>query len=227
MRVNDKRTRNWTFVIYPGDSAPEDWEQIIRSWNVPAFVSPLHCLDLNGDATEKKDHRHVVLMYDGPKSYDLVCQDIEPLCGTIPQPVRSLVGAVRYLTHLDNPEKAQYAREDVLEFGGAAYDEVIKLSTSDKLAQLDEIIDFIDERGIRHYRPLLNELRVTNREWYRAVVFGGLGLPVSLYLKSIYLEERDEMERYALEEARGYRELTREKMDALRAEVERLKSDAN
>ena len=37
------------------------------------------------------------------------------------EPVSSLWAYTRYLTHLDNPEKAQYSSLDVLTFGGYEY----------------------------------------------------------------------------------------------------------
>ena len=37
------------------------------------------------------------------------------------EPVQSLWAYTRYLTHLDNPEKAQYSSLDVLTFGGYEY----------------------------------------------------------------------------------------------------------
>ena len=37
------------------------------------------------------------------------------------EPVNSLYSMTRYLTHMDNPEKAQYSSLDVLTFGGYEY----------------------------------------------------------------------------------------------------------
>ena len=59
--IKDKRERfyKWTMIIYPGDSAPENYESIINNWHIPCCLSPIHDQDLNGDETEKKKHQHL------------------------------------------------------------------------------------------------------------------------------------------------------------------------
>ena len=41
-----KRGRNWAIIVYT-DSAPEDWEDIIKK--EPVVISPLHDKDVNPD----------------------------------------------------------------------------------------------------------------------------------------------------------------------------------
>lgn len=63
----DARYRNFGTVVYP-DSAPDDWMEIVSSYHVPAFISPIHDSDLNPVGNEhKKDHFHVMFMYEGKK----------------------------------------------------------------------------------------------------------------------------------------------------------------
>ena len=50
----DNRTNLWTFCIYPGDSAPEDFFQIIQSWHIPCLLSPTH----DPEDEDTKDHIH-------------------------------------------------------------------------------------------------------------------------------------------------------------------------
>jgi hypothetical protein len=105
---NVSKTRNWAFVVYP-ESAPDGWMELLADTHIPAFVSPLHDKDIDEDGSLKKPHYHVVLMFDGPTTQKRANEIIEPFCGTkSAEYVKSLRGYVRYLIHLDNPEKAQY-----------------------------------------------------------------------------------------------------------------------
>ena len=51
-----------------------------------------------------KPHWHIVLAFDGKKSYEQVLELLEPINCTVPQRCHSMTGAVRYMAHLDNPE---------------------------------------------------------------------------------------------------------------------------
>ena len=51
-------------------------------------------------------------------------------------PVGNLTGASRYLTHMDNPEKYQYALEEVQTVGDVVYTEVINSSRNDRIEVL-------------------------------------------------------------------------------------------
>lgn len=162
-----QRTRNWTFVIYPGESAPADWLEKLRSLNVAGFVSPLHT-DLNPDESEKKPHRHVFLMFDGVKSFEQVKEITDALNAPHPQYVQSKSGMARYLCHMDNPEKKQYKPEDVICLGGADY-----LNTVATAADLDNIMDEIEEwcdaQGVYSYAELCCYARRNRPDWKRAL----------------------------------------------------------
>lgn len=47
------RYRNFATVVYP-ESAPENWLEILAEQFVPAFVSPLHDLDVNPTGEVKR-----------------------------------------------------------------------------------------------------------------------------------------------------------------------------
>lgn len=112
------RTRNWLFIVYP-ESAPEDWRSILDSFHVPWIESPLHDADVNADATEKKAHWHIMLLFDSVKSYQQILPFSRAVNGSFPIKCRSLRGSVRYFYHADNPEKAQYSKTDIKAHCGA------------------------------------------------------------------------------------------------------------
>lgn len=108
------RSNLWAFLIYPGDSAPDNYLSILENLRIPVAISPEHDPDPDvdpdqeGDAVRKK-HRHVMIYFGigSNKSFDQVSALIEPLHGTRPFVLHNMKGYARYLIHYDNPEKQQ------------------------------------------------------------------------------------------------------------------------
>lgn len=152
------KKRNWAACIYP-DSAPENWRDVLTQSGIPAAVSPLHDKDINADGSPKKPHYHIILCYDGPTTYNAVqAFTTGSLCGTIPQPLESLKGYYRYLSHKDNPEKAQYEERDIEHFNGFCPRDFIEMSKSEVLACIKRIHTYIREGNIYEYSDLLDTL---------------------------------------------------------------------
>lgn len=152
------KKRNWTFVCYP-ESMPTDWQDIIERSGIPCAFSPLHDKDINEATKEpKKPHFHVILCYDGPTTYNAVKAFTDSLNATIPQPIESLKGVYRYLTHKDNPEKAQYLETDIQTFNGFNARDFIELTKSEVLQLKTETMQLIRELNICEYSDLLDML---------------------------------------------------------------------
>lgn len=106
------KKRNWAFVLYP-ESAPEDWLDRIKQYGIPAAVSPIHDSDLTKDGELKKPHYHILLAFPHPTTYNNVCEFVKSLNQNTAVPIQSLLGQFRYLSHDDDPDKAQYNPADV------------------------------------------------------------------------------------------------------------------
>lgn len=181
VKTKDNRVRNFATVVYP-ESAPEDWQEILSQQFVPAFISPLHDKDINPTGEPKKPHYHVVIMYEGKKSFEQAKELISLFSGVGCEVVQSIRGYARYLCHLDNPEKSQYLPDEVRSLCGADYSATIGLVT-DKYKAIDEIMDFCDEVGIYSYRDLMKYCRKERRDWFRVLCDNG-SYVVLEYLKS-------------------------------------------
>lgn len=151
------KKRNWAFVMYP-ESMPDDFQDIISQSGIPCAISPLHDKDVNATGEAKKPHFHVILCYDGPTTYSAVSAFTASLNGTIPQPLESLKGYYRYLTHKDNPEKAQYSDNDIVCCNGFNPRDFIDLTKSEVLQLIKEIQELIREGNIFEYSDLLDTL---------------------------------------------------------------------
>ena len=145
----NQRGRNWWIVVYP-ESLPENWKEIIST--EPVAISPLHDKDVNADGTKKKPHYHIVFNYKGNKSFEQMDEMARVLRAPIPERISGLTGAVRYLTHMDNPEKYQYDNTEIQVFGGFDLESCLALSTGDKRQALKEMLGFISDNNIMHLK---------------------------------------------------------------------------
>lgn len=161
----ENKCRNWTFCLYP-DSAVDGWRDILDEMHLEWVESPLHDSDLNKDGTPKKPHWHIVLMFNGNKSYNQIEEiSVKKLNGTIPFRVQNIRSMIRYLAHLDNPDKAQYSIDSVIPHGGADIANILKVRGSEKYKILMEIFDFCRSNEISEYTDLIDYSIMHNEEW--------------------------------------------------------------
>lgn len=150
----NQRSRNWSFIIYP-ESVVENWKEILEKLYLPTVISPLHDKDINPDGSSKKPHYHILLMFRGVKSYNQILEITEQLNATIPQLVHSAKGLVRYMAHLDNPDKAQYEISDIESLGGIDLSELLKPSSQDRYSMIREMLQFINDNQIVEFEDIL------------------------------------------------------------------------
>ena len=63
---------------------------------------------------------------------------------------------MRYLTHMDNPEKYRYDDSKIQAYGGFDLESCLGLSTGDKREALKDMFVFISENNITHLKDLLD-----------------------------------------------------------------------
>lgn len=152
------KKRNWAFVVYP-DSAPDDWIDILQQSGLQCSVSPLHDKDFNADGEPKKPHWHVIAIYSGPTSFNVV----NSLCGQLnaphPQPLEQVRGYYRYLTHKDNPEKAQYDEKDIKTINGFNIADFVELTRSEVNNVKFQLQKLIREQELFEYSDFMDYLQ--------------------------------------------------------------------
>lgn len=193
-KKRQERSSLWLFEFYPEGNppAPENWKEIIADWLVDCLVSPLHDRDVNPDGSPKKPHWHGILSFDSLKSPEQVAELVAPLNGPKPiKPNGTMRNCAAYLTHANNPEKAQYSPGDVLSFGGIDYREAL-LRTADKYGYIGEMMDWCDEQGVRSYANLLRFARKEREEWFRCLCDNGTYV-MKEYLKTASFDERQNL----------------------------------
>lgn len=185
------RCRNFATVVYP-ESAPPGWDQIIADSKVPAFISPLHDMDINPGGEVKKSHYHVIVMYEGVKSDDQVRAFFESFGGVGLEHIGSIRGYARYLCHLDNPEKHRYATDLVRSLSGSDYSVMISLA-SDRYTAIGEMINFCDSNQIYSFSDLVRFAQAEKYDWFRILCDSGAVI-MREYLKSKAWTDKKERE---------------------------------
>lgn len=182
MQKKDNRTRNWSFILYP-ESAPENWIDLLKMEMVPFAVSPLHDMDSNeGTGELKKAHFHVLICFEGKKSYEQVKSITDRLKATIPQTVNSSKGLIRYFVHKDNPEKYQYNQNDIKVFGNIDVVGAFKTATS-RYEAIKEMRKYCDENDIVEFADLFDYCALHNDEWFNLLCDNSAFI-MGQYLKS-------------------------------------------
>lgn len=164
------KSRYWTFIAYP-ESVIEGWLDKLEETGLQFAVSPLHDKDIEKCLTPedfekpnlveimgdkyyyKKPHWHILVMYEGPKTYKSFKEEVcDKVKGTIPKKVESLRGMYAYLTHKNNPEKAQYEISEIKEYNDFKLD----LTTTEITLIKQKICLKIIEEEIIEYSDLLD-----------------------------------------------------------------------
>jgi len=169
-KKKDNRARVWAMVVYP-ESAPKNWRDILDSKHIPWIESPLHNKDVNPDGEVKKPHWHVMMKFEGLKSFEQVKEIADSINAPIPQKVASPVGQVRYMIHMDNPEKYQYKREDIIPHGGADVDAYFEISATAKNRILWAMMEYINKNHVTSYAQFIGYIQSTeNHDWFDIAV---------------------------------------------------------
>lgn len=156
MNKNVKKNK-WAFVLYP-ESAPKDWRDILQKTGLEIAISPLHDKDVNADNTPKKPHYHIILVYEGPTTYNNVLMLTTSLNQPIPQPLDSIRGYYRYFTHEDNPEKYHYNEDDITTINGFDVKDYLELTSNQVIACLTQLTNIIKDNDIVEYSSLIDLL---------------------------------------------------------------------
>lgn len=173
-----QRTRNWTVILYPED-LPEDWVKRINDQCFKWVQSPLHDKDCNANGEPKKAHYHALFIFSVVKSVEQIKSLMIELFGQSgsgsiigvapPKQVNDRSALVRYMAHLDNPEKVQYDVAEIIGYNGADISEIMK-RTSTELREMTIAMEiYIEDNEITELADFVKEIREDQPEWYTIV----------------------------------------------------------
>lgn len=149
------KSRHFDFLVYP-DSAPDDWVGILRRSHCQFAISPLHA----PDDEVKKPHYHVMFYTGrGPITLPAAKQKIPaevPANGYV-EVTASATGYMRYLIHLDDPEKEQFpGGENCINLiNGFPLDLTRELTKAEKAAIRSQLVALIRDNGVVEYSDFI------------------------------------------------------------------------
>lgn len=191
--VNQKnkivKGRDWTFIVYP-ESAPGDWRDILNKTHLRWIESPLHDKDVNADGEVKKEHWHILLSYDGPVGLSAVKKITDELNCPIPQKIASGKGLVRYMIHMDNPEKFQYSKSEIVGHNGADVESYFELTATNKLVIMKDIIRYIYENEVDNYSDFLMHCIEYDDDWFDIAINSNT-LAINKMIDAVWQKKRN------------------------------------
>ena len=99
-------------------------------------------------------HWHILLSFGGKKSYGQIWSISEAINGTRPQVCQDQKALIRYFSHRDNPEKAQYKASDIEARGGFDLEEYLKPTASECMAMQDEMVEWCLKYNVTEFHVL-------------------------------------------------------------------------
>lgn len=161
--------RDWTVIVYP-ESAPKNWREIIDDTHIRWVESPLHDKDVNPDGEKKKEHWHILFDYDGPTTFNSVKRLADQINSPIPKKVGSAKGLVRYMVHMDNPEKYQYDIAEIVGHGGADVQSYFEITATNRLSIMKEIVTYIYDNEVDNYADFLMTCIEKSDDWFNVAI---------------------------------------------------------
>lgn len=197
-----RKSRYFCAVLYP-DCKTYDCENLIRSLaseHLTFSVSPIHDRDLEDDGSLKKPHFHLLVVYSSATTLSNIRAWFKA-CGMPDSDLHAVrycasgLGYFRYLTHKDNPDKAQYCDSDIRIFNDV--DEIFKKfskSSSDKIDDLIRIFQLVDELGTISFHFLVQYLMINERDLFKLLTSSSaLAICVKEYQRSYEYDLRKEI----------------------------------
>lgn len=193
-REPPKKSKYFCALLYP-DSTTYDTDKVIKGLaneHLTFAVSPIHDRDVDDDGSLKKGHFHLLLAYASSTTLDNI-RGWFKACGMPESELHSVrvcasgVGYFRYLTHRDNPEKAQYDDNDIRVFNDS--DELFKKfskTASDKIDDLVRIFQIVDELKTISFHTLIQYLMLNERDLFKLLTSSSaLAICVKEYQRSL------------------------------------------
>ena len=177
------RTRAWTFILYP-ESAPDNWKDILNDMHIEWVLSPLHDKDLNANGELKKAHYHIMLSFGNVKSFEQIREITELLNCPIPQKVHNMRAMVRYMVHLDNPDKVQYDVSSIDAYGGFDLSEMLKANSSERYELIREMIAYIRDNDVMEFFDILNYAEMYRFDDWFPLLCDNSAFVIDRYIKS-------------------------------------------
>lgn len=179
----DSRVSSYAITIYPQSTDMAAFKARVKHLYTPNALSPLHCNDTydEEDVTryqerlklgmvapeedvpevgkKKKEHYHWVVSFGNvKKSARQVLELIRDVAPTVKwaEPVGNFRGYLRYLIHMDDPEKYQYDVNEIQAFCGCDLSPLWKINKQQSNSATFEILNYCRSYGLYNWCDIVD-----------------------------------------------------------------------
>lgn len=175
-----QKYRYWGCIAYE-ESVHPDWIEILNRTGLRIAISPIHNRDIytkdikNEETGEilhkiddvKKAHWHLIFAWDNPTTYNAAKSLCDKIKATRPEPIQRLKGNYDYLTHKNDPKKAQYNEEDLILLNGFNINDFSEMTSDEALKLQMTLEDLIINERLSEYYQLVMLAREKDLELYK------------------------------------------------------------
>lgn len=184
-----KSGRYFEYIVYQ-DSAPQDWRETLKNLGYIFCVSPLHDKDVTGQNEPKKPHWHLLVAWNNSTKWQTATAVCDVTNGPICIPVSNLRTKYDYLTHKNDPNKAQYDPRDIEHFNGFCLSNYEGLHADEIRQIVANVTNFCFEEHITEYAELVQRL-LQNQQFDEFDVVSNRTLYFSQICKGIWRKGGD------------------------------------
>ena len=102
----------------------------------------------------------------------------------IPQRCHSARALVRYMAHLDNPEKAQHSPSDIKGHGGVDVADMLRPASSERYTLISEMIAYVKNNNVVEFQDLIDYARENEFDTWFPLLCDNCAFVVGQYIKS-------------------------------------------
>lgn len=168
---HNTKYRFFASIYYPEDRLFSEVVSYLTSHQIPCFISPEHKPEGEGADDQKKVHRHILFIFDGPRRLEWLKLALSVVNINHVQWVTDAHAYARYLIHLDDPDKEQFENgsSEIQTIGSLNYDywSAPKYTYTEKY---DEIITFVYENDVLSFANFVMWCKVNKPEWFTLIV---------------------------------------------------------
>lgn len=145
--MENKRYRTFMLIVYKDDVNYYDYINFILNKEFKnknfKYCGIVHDKDYNDNGEIKKEHEHIVLYFDNPRTINSISKEMN-LPPQYIEKYKSLKTALLYLLHFNQGDKAQYSIEDTYGDLQLELKKLIKNNVKTEEERVLQLLDIID-----------------------------------------------------------------------------------
>ncbi|WP_256275390.1 Rep family protein, partial [Staphylococcus sp. HMSC066G04] len=102
-----------------------------------------------------------------------------------PQKSNSTGGSIRYMVHIDSPDKFQYNKSDIEVYGNIDIEQYFRITSGERYELIKEMIEYVRDNNIDEIQDLIDYAMVYRFDDWFPLLCDNSTFIMSNYIKSI------------------------------------------